>query len=57
MLKALIFAKVGLKLSYFCKKIANLRTLGLRPQTPLPLATGGVAPNPQWLPAAESALI
>ena len=45
-LKALIFAKIGLKASYFCKKLQNLRAC---PKTPLPPAVGSVAPKPQWL--------
>ena len=46
--KALIFSTIGLKLSYFCTKIANSpRTGELRPQTPLPPAVGGAAPEPQ----------
>ena len=38
-LKALIFAKIGLKLSYFCKKMQSLRKLGALPLDPL--AYGG----------------
>ena len=40
-LKALFFIKIALKLSYFCKKMHNLQALGCRPQTPVPLTTGG----------------
>ena len=39
MAKALIFTKIGLKLSYFCKKKPNLRELGVS----LASAAGNVA--------------
>ena len=46
MLKALIFAKVGLKLIvFFAKKLQNLRALGALP--PDPLASGGWGRCPQ----------
>ena len=41
----------------FLQKMQNFRALGLRPQTPVPLAAGGFAPkpptstNPHWPPA------
>ena len=46
-LKALIFIKLSLKLSYFSKKMQSFLYLGLRPQTPVPPAAGGsFAPRP-----------
>ena len=33
-LKALVFIKIALKLSYFCKKMQNFRTLGALPPDP-----------------------
>ena len=60
-LKALLFIKIALKLSYFCKKTQNFQVLGaslpdprasggwgLRPQTPKPappLRISGCAPG------------
>ena len=49
-LKALFFVKIAQKLSYICKKMQNLRALGLRPQTPVPPAAGGLLPDPQNSP-------
>ena len=47
MLKALTFAKEGLKLTYFSKKLQNLRALRALP--PDPLASGGWGRCPQTL--------
>ena len=46
-LKALIFAEIGLKLSYFWKKMQNLLALGAVP--PDPLACSGWGHCPQTL--------
>ena len=46
-LKALFFIKIALKLSYFCKKMQNLRALGAPPPDPQnspPLRISGYAP-------------
>ena len=66
-LKALVFTKIALKLSYFCKKMQNFRALGapppypqasggweLCPQTPSLQRLGVLSPDPQWPPAAGS---
>ena len=44
-LKALFFIKIALKLSYFCKKMQNLRALGDPPLDPR--AYGGWGLRPQ----------
>ena len=49
-LKALFLIKIAIKLSYICKKMQNLRKLGLRPQTPVPTAAGGFGPKPPKQP-------
>ena len=41
--KAIFFIKIALKLSYFCEKSKLFERWGLRLQTPVPSATGGLA--------------
>ena len=43
-LKALLFIKIALKLSYYCKKMQNFRALGALPQTPTGLRRLGAPP-------------
>ena len=45
-LKPILSAKTGLKLSYFYKNCKISELWRLRPKTPLPPAVGSVAPNP-----------
>ena len=45
-LKTLFFIEIALKLSYFCKKCKTFERWGLRPQTPVLPAAGGLAPHP-----------
>ena len=45
--KSIIFIKIGLKLSYFCKKNTKFSSAGgSAPQAPVPSAAGGFAPRP-----------
>ena len=44
-LKALLFIKIALKLSSFCKKMQNFRALEAPPPDPQPPAAGGFAPK------------
>ena len=43
---ALFFLKIALTLSYFCKKMQNIRALGAQPPDPVPPAAEDGAPKP-----------
>ena len=50
-LAALFFIKIALKLSYICKKMQNLRALGVPPPTPPCLRRlGALLPEPKTAP-------
>ena len=47
---ALIFIKIGLKLSYLCQKKFFFECWWIRPPHPMPPVAGGLAPRPQLPP-------
>ena len=47
---ALIFIKIGLKLSYFCQKKVFFECWWIRPPHSIPPVAGGLAPRPQLPP-------